>query len=491
MSNIKFYIDTMALHKEVTGSCILNIIRFPNGTTKRFLVDCGLFQENDYYYLNSSLPFNASELDYVLVTHNHVDHTGRLPCLINNGYKGKIHTSKTSAKIIGYALGDSYKVLKTRQKISGQKQLYTHDDVDQTINQVEGHEYEKSFYLDSEKNIKVTFFMNGHLAGASIILLQVKYKDNSGKPYEPINMLFTGDYNNKNIFFDPKPLPNWVYDLPITITQEATYGAMNSSEIKYVFESNMLKALENGKEILLPVFSLGRAQEILYILKNWQHQGKLDKSIPIYFDGMLGMQYNRVYLEDGLDNRPECKNFLPENFHDISGNNERRRNLSNDGKQKIVVATGGMCTHGPSQSYIAPFLRNPNALIHLTGYCAEDTLGRKIYNAMHGEVVSLGKDKTDKDGNTIYTGPVVTKLADVEFTSELSAHAKGDELIDFLRPFNKIQLVIINHGSYQSMDTHVNNIVKQINPKDVCIHGSYVYRLDGYGLIKFFSTKFS
>ena len=381
MGNIQFYMDSMALQQEVTGSCILNIIHFPDGTTKRILVDCGLFQENDYYHLNNTLPFNASEIDYVLVTHNHVDHTGRLPCLINNGYSSNIHMSNTSAKIIGYALGDSYKVLKTRKKISGQKQLYTHDDVDKTLHQVVGHNYEESFYLDEKKNIKVTFFMNGHLPGAVIILMQVRYNDDSGKHYEPINKLFTGDYNNKNMFFDVKPLPNWVYKLPITITQEATYGDMKSSDIKYVFEKNMLEAIANGKEVLLPVFSLGRAQEILYILKKWQIQNKLDKNIPIYFDGMLGMQYNRVYLEDGLDNKAECRDFLPENFHDISGNNERRRILSSDGNQKIILATGGMCTHGPSQSYITPYLKNPNALIHLTGYCAEDTLGRKIFNA--------------------------------------------------------------------------------------------------------------
>ena len=233
----RFYVDVIALHKEVTGSCILNIVKFPDGNTKKIIVDCGLFQEMDYSELNKNLPFDAGDIDYVVVTHNHVDHTGRLPLLVKNGYRGNIHMSYSTSKLIPNALEDSYKVLKNKSKMANEPQLYSDSDVEETLKLVKGHPFEEAIWLDD--NIKLTFFMNGHLPGAIIVLMQIKYRDCSDKYYENINLLFTGDYNNRNIFFDVKPLPKWVYQLPITIVQESTYGDMDSTEIEYVFEKNL------------------------------------------------------------------------------------------------------------------------------------------------------------------------------------------------------------------------------------------------------------
>ena len=153
----RFYADIMALHVEVTGSCILVNLVFPN-FTKKVLVDCGLFQELDYADLNKTLPFDASKIDYVIVTHNHVDHTGRLPLLVKNGYRGDIHMSYTTTKLIGNALGDSYKVLRCKSKLFNEPNLYSIDDVEETLKHVKGHPYEESVRLDD--NIKITFFSN-------------------------------------------------------------------------------------------------------------------------------------------------------------------------------------------------------------------------------------------------------------------------------------------------------------------------------------------
>ena len=280
MSNIQFYNDIMALHKEVTGSCILNNIKFPDGRTKKFLVDCGLFQETEHSELNSILPFDASSIDFVIVTHNHIDHIGRLPLLVKNGFRGSIYMSKTTAKLLPHALGDSYKVLATRAKLSGMPQLYTQKDVEMTLNQVQPQDYEKNFKIG--ESIKVTFFMNGHLPGAIIPLVRIHCPSSGEKTYKDINLLFSGDYNSKNMFFDVNPVPSWVREMPLTMVLESTYGDMDSSEIKYVFEDNILNAISKGKDLILPVFSLGRAQEIMYVLRNLQDSGKLDKNIVIW-----------------------------------------------------------------------------------------------------------------------------------------------------------------------------------------------------------------
>lgn len=470
----RFYVDIMALHKEVTGSCLLNIIKFPNGSTKRVLVDCGLFQETETFMYNKSFPFDAEKVDYVVVTHNHVDHTGRLPMLVKNGYRGDIHMSYTTSKLIDKALEDSYKVLKNKAKMANEPLLYSDTDVEETLKLVKGHPFNESIWLDD--NIKLTFFMNGHLPGAICILMQIKYRDDSHQYYEDINLLFTGDYNNKNIFFDVEPIPKWVHQLPLTIIQESTYGDMDSSEITHVFEDNILNAIASGKEIVVPVFSLGRSQEIIYFLKKLQDAGKLSKEVPVYYDGKLGIRYTSLYLKDGLDNRAECKEFLPENFTYVTSS-DIRSSILEDGVPKIILTTSGMGSYGPAQTYLPEYLKRSNALIHFTGYVAEGTLGRRLYDSQKEVLVDVA-------------GLQVKKLADVEFTNEFSAHAKADELIEFLKPFEKIKLLLINHGETKKKETYASRVIEEIDPKNVGILGQYFFRVDGYGFVKSLTTKF-
>lgn len=467
----RFYVDIMALHKEVTGSCIINIIKFPDGSTKKVLIDCGLFQEMDYSELNKSLPFNPAEIDYVLVTHNHVDHTGRLPLLRKLGYNGDIFMTKTTSKLISHALEDSYKVLKNKAKLANKPALYTSDDVEETLRQVKGLEYGKIYHLSD--NIKVTFFMNGHLPGAALILLQIKYRGQ----YEDINLLFTGDYNESNMFFDVEPIDRWVYQLPINIVQESTYGDMNSTDVKFVFEKNVLEAISKQHEVLIPVFSLGRSQEIMYVLKKWQEEGKLDPNIPIYFDGKLGIRYTALYLKDGLDNREESKDFLPKSFKYVSSN-QMRKDIMEDGQCKIILTTSGMGSYGPAQTYLPVYLRRPNVLIHFTGYVAEGTLGRRLFECEKENVVEVA-------------GLQVKKLADVEFTAEFSAHAKADQLIYFLSKFEDLNLLLVNHGTKEKKQIYEKRVIDELDPKDVGILGrDYLFRIGAHGLIKTMSTKF-
>jgi len=471
----RFYVDVMALHQEVTGSSILNIIKFPDGTTKKVLIDCGLFQEIEYSELNKSLPFDPSSIDYVIVTHNHVDHTGRLPLLVKQGYNNKIHMSHDTVTLIPNALYDSYKVLKKKAELANESVLYTEDDVDKTLSLVEGHPFEKSIRLDN--NIKLTFFMNGHLPGAIIILMQIHYNDRSGKFYKDINLLYTGDYNNKNMFFDVNPIPKWVHQLPINIIQEATYGDVDSSSIEYVFEKNILEAIDNNFEVVIPVFSLGRSQEIMFTLKKWQDNGKLNKEIPIYFDGKLGIRYTKFYTSNLLLMNEDCKEFLPENFNYVA-DCIARDDLLKDGKCKIILTTSGMGSYGPAQTYLPAFLRKEKALIHFTGYLADGTLGRRLYDCQ-------------KDGIVEFSGLQIKKLCDVKFTSEFSAHAKADELIDFLYPFQDIKLLLINHGNSDKKQIYANRVINEINPNNVGILSrDYFFRVDGYGFIKSLTTKF-
>ena len=143
---------------------------------------------------------------------------------------------------------------------------------------------------------------------------------------------------------------------------------------------------------------------------------------------------------------------------------------------KIIVTTSGMGSHGPAEAYIPIFLKRKDSLIHFTCYLAENTMGRKLLDTTKDEYVEI-------------KGMKIKKQAEIKFTFEFSAHAKKDELIEFLKEFDDIKTVLINHGSIESKDAYSTTVLKEVNTKDVCILGSgYYFRLNGYGLVRSSST---
>lgn len=469
MQRNKLYVDLMALHSEVTGSCNFNVAKFGAEGSLRYIVDCGLFQEREYDYLNKSFPFDASLLNFGVITHNHVDHTGRMPLLAKQGFNGKFYMTETTSKLVPLALEDSHKVLRDVAKRKHVQPLYEETDVFKALSMIRGCKYNEPIQV--LPNIKITFLQNGHLMGAASVLLQISYDG------QDINWLFAGDYNNKNMFFDVPQIPQYIRDMPLNIVQEATYGDMDSTEIEPCFEKNIIECVKNGGTVIVPVFSLGRSQEILYVLKKLQMEGILDVNIPIYFDGKLAIRYTMLYVNDGLDIKPEMRDFLPKNLTYVDKTN--RSQILNDTNVKIILSTSGMGSYGPAQVYIPEYITRKNALIHFTGYCAEGTLGYKLKNANLGEMVEM-------------SGMVLKKRAQVEFTTEYSAHAKADEMIAFLKQFNQPKLILINHGEENVKRIFAERVAEEVElAKRVGILSrDYFFSVNQYGLEKTLSTKF-
>lgn len=466
----RFYVDIMALQPEVTGSCNLVIVNYPNGEKTRFIVDCGLFQESDYSQYNASFPFNAENIEFCVVTHNHVDHTERLPLLVKKGFTGEIYTSKATAILLPLALADSYKVLKDVAKRNNAKQLYSESDVAETLRHVSATDYfTKS--VDINPNIRLTMFKNGHLIGAALILIQVRYKG-----YPNINLLFTGDYNNKNIFSNIPKLRKAVKTLPLTIIQESTYGTTNSDEVTECFEENVLNCIKSGGTVVNMAFSLGRFQEILYKLKTMQDEGKLSTDIPIFADGTLGLRYTALFSKEELEIKPEAVDFLPQNLCFV--NKENRAQVLESDECKIIVTTSGMGSYGPAPQYIIKYIKQEKCLIQFTGFTTEGTLGARLKSAENGDIVSIG-------------GMLCKKRARVEYTTEFSAHAKADKMIEFLQQFEDIKLILVNHGETSVKEEFAKRILQEVNSKNVGIlNREYLFRVGPYGFIKAMSTKF-
>jgi len=465
---IKFYADIMAFSSEVTGSRNLCSIRFPDGEHIRFFVDYGMFHEKENDWLNHKLEINPESIDFVLVTHSHVDHIGSLPLLVKRGYTGPIYASNDVANfLIRPALKDCQSVLADSARIKSVAPIYSEKDVDNTLEHVIGvRMLEEWSPMD---RIKITFFQNAHVPGAAIILVRAMYKG-----YGSINLLFTGDYNDKNTFFTARKLPKRVTSLPITVIEEATYGTTDSTECKAIFEERLSKQIKKGKEILLLAYSFGRTQEILYKLKCMQYSGKLSTSIPIYLDGKLGMKYTKIFPMLEISDR--MKDFLPENLHFVNKN--ERESIVSSKESKIVITSSGTGSFGPAQTYLPYFLAKKNAYIAFTGYTPKDTVGEKLKSIPNKSSVKVG-------------GMLVTKNAEIEYFNEFSAHAKADVLLNFLKEFQKINLLLINHGETDVKLEYAKRVKEETSLKAIGIlDREYWFRVDQYGFVRNGTIKF-
>ena len=250
-NRLKMYVDIMACHSNVTGSGFLCVAKLPNKEQVRFLVDFGLFQgeseENNKknkefdrnMKLNSELLFDPSKLSFVLVTHNHVDHIGRLPMLVRNGFTGKIYTSHVTKRFLPVALYDSVNILTEKYKNIHKKPIYLPCDVNETLSKVVGCSFNEKIQIN--EYIGATFIPNAHIPGSAMILVEITYPD-----HEQINILFTGDYAVRNDFFDVEKISEDIKNKRISaLICESTYGMTSSDNIEYgKFKRLLLEEIE-------------------------------------------------------------------------------------------------------------------------------------------------------------------------------------------------------------------------------------------------------
>ena len=472
-SKQNFCIDIMSVQKEVTGSCLLCVVHYPNGEKNRFIVDCGMFQEPQYLGENDLLRFNPENFNFAMLTHNHADHSGRFPLMVKKGFNGPIHTTKPTAILLPSALRDTEKIDRNRRKVLGKAPLITTLNVSETLSKLVTHEYKERF--KASENIFVTLFKNGHLPGAAVVLVEVYFPG-----FDNINVIFTGDYNDQNPFFEVPELPERVLTLPsVTVVQECTYGENKKTECALSnvddFEKNIVKAAKRNASILIPALSQGRTQDVLLQLKKLQQSGELSSDIPVILDGKLSTAFTMKWLNSEIGIRENMKDFLPQNF--IWGGKDLRKKLIETQTPSIVVASSGMGSHGPAQEYILNYLQRNNALIQFTSYQAEGTAGRIL------------KESNPDLPLQLYGRILPPRKAQVEFTRKFSSHATPDRQIAFLKKFENLKVVLLNHGSFAAQSEYGKTILEEMNP-EVGVLGENLFRVDSKGIIKTIATKF-
>ena len=497
----KFLVELVANKQmNVTGS--ENLLRFKDKFDQEnvVLVDCGMLQEvggNTFSKENVDFNFYVECLRAVFITHAHNDHVGKLPCLIKAGYQGKIYMSKETSLFIENVLLDNLKIHREEAKKLNKKPLYDEEIIEKVISLVETVEYKKSYKINCDGvNVEFAFYRNNHILGASTIWLRVC------KRFEKINFVFSGDYNVSNELLkkDIHIPKRAIKEKNINIVLESTYGATKKSKennFMDIYSAIIRGVIHENKRILIPINALHKAQEVLCVIKEIKENMREDffeshgKEFPkVYLDGKLAIKHTYTYA--GILK----KNFKPSGLIEVYDDASRKEAIENP--NSIILATAGMMSNGPVVQYMKKLLADQNTKIIIVSYCAEGTVGRKLLEKVEHvkNARKAGKKESEIDKKMyLFGGKEIVVNADVEKVTSLSTHARQEELMDFLKNFNKrnILTVLLNHGEEIVREKFKRTIEKRLGINEDKIHlfdkkNKFIF--SKYGLEKKIPEKF-
>ena len=432
MNNAKINIHFLGAAGTVTGSKYL-----VDTGERKILIDCGLFQGLKELRLKNweYPPVDVSEIDAVLLTHGHMDHTGYLPRLVKQGFKGAIFGTNPTLDIAKIILNDSAKIQEQEaerankegySKHSPAEPLYTLNDVEKTVPRFKG--IPPSQWLPILKDVKARFQYNGHILGATYIELDIHGK----------HFVFSGDIGRTNDLLLYPPLKPTKADV---LFIESTYGGRFHPEEEEAIpqiEKLVNDTINKGGSLFVPSFSVERAQLMMLIFWRLLKEDKIPK-VQMIMDSPMGANVLELFhrtrdwhrLEDN-----ECDEMCS-HFKVVSSYRETME-LRTDNKPKIVIAGSGMLTGGRMLNYLETQAQNPNNTLLFVGYQAEGTRGRKL----------LEGDKELK----VYGKWVPFKMQVAEIEG-LSAHADHKELMNWMSEIrNKPKRIFIVHGEKESAE---------------------------------------
>ena len=435
--------------KTVTGSNFL-----VEAAGKKFLVDCGMYQgkkelEEENY---EPFKFNPLEIDFMLLTHAHIDHSGRIPKLYNDGFRNPIYAHKATCDLCSLMLPDSGHIQemevewKNRKRIrkgeSTLEPLYTAQDAARCLEIFKPVKYDEIIEID--ENIHVRFNDAGHMLGSSIIELWVK---EDGKETKTV---FTGDLGNNDIPLLDSPTMIESADFLI---MESTYGSrlhLRNDEKAQMFLDVVSNTIERGGTVVIPSFAVGRTQEILYELnkikekrddEEFRKKYKTLMKTPVYVDSPLAISATEVFRENMDLFEEEIQKEIqsgdnPLEFPGLQFTTtvEESRALNEDTSPSIIISASGMCDVGRIKHHLKHNLWNPNNTILFVGYQAPGTLGYSIVNAQ------------------------------IEYIEGYSGHADQEWLMNFIYSFiQKPKHIFLVHGEEEAQEVLKNKIVEETN----------------------------
>ncbi len=461
--------------RTVTGSCYMLEVN-----DKKFLVDCGLFQGKltDQMLNYEDFPFDLNVIDFVILTHAHIDHSGRIPKLYKMGFRKPIYCTTATKDLCTIMLADSGHIqekeiewVNRKRKRAGKKPndpIYTAQDGIDSIEIFNGVNYNEEVVID--ENIRFKFIDAGHMLGSSIVEL---YTKENGKEEKTV---FSGDLGNFNM-----PIindPTYIEEADHLII-ESTYGDRNHGKIEdqtgKLIEI-ILDTINRGGNVIIPSFAVGRTQEILYEINRYHADDSslreaLSK-IPIYVDSPLAVNATKVFEENPEYYDEEALRYLLkgdnplefENLHFVE-TPEKSRELNEDLTPKVIISASGMCEVGRIKHHLKHNLYRPECTVIFVGYQAEGTLGQKI---LSGERLVKIFDEE------------IAVNAEIKYLDAFSGHADKDLLLDWIDKFTKKpKNIFIVHGEYEVQKVFQEEITKKFNIPSCIPNYEETYDIDG------------
>lgn len=448
--------------KMVTGSNFLL-------TTDKYkiLVDCGMFQGNEELERMNFKPFpyNPAEIDYLILSHAHIDHSGRIPKLIKDGFKGRIISTKPTFDLCKIMLMDSAKIQEAdvewenrKRQRAGEKPiepLYTIEEAEISLKFFETYLYGQRIIVNED--IELMFRDAGHMLGSSIIELWIREKG------DYLKIVFSGDLGmpNRPIINDPEYIDDADY-----LIIESTYGdriheEFNRSTEKLVEIIN--KTVIRGGTVIIPSFAVGRTQELIYKLnKYYEYNEEIEEymKIPIYVDSPMAVMATEAFQANSSSFDDEAKGLIlkgdnPFQFPNLRYVKDQKESMALNKYKfpKVIISSSGMATAGRIRHHLKHNLWDEKNSLVFVGYQAEGTLGRIILNGAK-RVKILGEE--------------VAVKAEIYDLEGFSGHADQIMLIDWIRKFKKKpERVFIVHGEEKSSNTLANLIEEEFNVETI------------------------
>ena len=441
----------------VTGSCTLL-----SACGKHILIDCGMEQGADIYE-NGELPVSPMNIDAVCLTHAHIDHSGKIPALVSQGFRGPIYATEAARRLCAIMLRDSAHIQESEAQWRNRKAqrsggpayvpMYTMADAEQTLRQFDGRNYNETITLFP--GIRLTFHDAGHLLGSASIHLEITEGDQTR------TILFSGDLGNhtRPLIRDPQMPPDADY-----VVIESTYGdRVHGPRPDYVSQlaGIIQETFDRGGNLVIPAFAVGRTQEMLYLIRSIKEQGLVrgHDGFPVYVDSPLAVEATRIYQDDQAMlpfYDEETLSLLrrgvnPISFPDLhlSVTSDESKMINFDQTPKVILSASGMCEAGRIRHHLKHNLWRKESTVLFVGYQSAGTVGRKLID---------GAAAVKLFGEEIAVHCRVATLAGI------SGHADRDLMLSWLRGMKTPpKKVYVNHGDDAVTDTFAQTIEQTLN----------------------------
>lgn len=455
---------------EVTGSCF-----YLDACEKKVLIDCGMEQGTDQYE-NQEIPVFPGELDIVLLTHAHMDHSGKVPLLYKQGFRGEIITTYATRDLCEIMLRDSAHIQmfeaewrNRKAKRSGKEEyvpLYNMEDASAVMKYFKGCEYNRIITIS--EGIRIRFVDAGHLLGSSSIEIWVCENGEERK------VVFSGDIGNLNqpLIRDPHYLNDADY-----IVMESTYGDRSHGEKPdYVKElaAVIQRTFDRGGNVVIPSFAVGRTQELLYFIRKIKEDYlvKFHDNFEVYVDSPLAIDATRIFMEHMYDDFDEeamelvNRGINPIGFRGLktSITSDESKQINFDTTPKVIISASGMCEAGRIKHHLKHNLWRKECTILFVGYQAYGTLGRALQEGA-SSVKIFGEE--------------IEVKAEIKRLSGISGHADKEGLIKWVKEFtSEPKKVFIVHGDDSVCDVFAHHLRVEQGIHTMAPYSGTVYDLE-------------